>query len=264
MELRGLDYTGRNVGRDLHVQFKKMVDSLSDDSFIRQRTWGTDIQEDLANRIGADSSGAIRTIKTMLVMLGFIKKDSLSRGVKICRTTMLTKRGEALYGVICLEDQILADSSIDDAKRKAAEIEIKKLYEEIYCEAMMHYYYTNRDGSHFCPLRATLQALDKYERLDKWEWYLLNTFVRHDDSNEEFALFEKVLTEYRNGLHTLSISNVVEKPKGHQYIPQYFEYAGLVTVIQRPEWSMSHSQRHDEIKKKVLSPTFLTELYGGK
>ena len=59
------------------------------------------------------------------------------------------------------------------------------------------------------------------------------------------------------------MENVVEKPKGHQYIPQYFEFAGLMHVIQRPEWSITDSGRHKDIKEKVLSQDFLEKLYGG-
>ena len=57
--------------------------------------------------------------------------------------------------------------------------------------------------------------------------------------------------------------NVIEKPKGHQYIPQYFEFAGLLHVIQRPEWSISDSGRHTEVISEVLEADFLDKLYGG-
>ena len=59
------------------------------------------------------------------------------------------------------------------------------------------------------------------------------------------------------------MQNVVEKPKGHQYIPQYFEYAGLVHLIQRPSWSIADNDNHKDIKEEVLSDTFLLELHGG-
>jgi len=264
MQLRGWDYTGRNVGHDLHIQYRKMVEALSSPQFVNHRTWGTSIQDDLAKRIGCASSGAIRTIKKMCEMLGFFGKESLTSRNEIQRATLLTQRGEAMYGITCLEEQILKSTDLDDSKREAAEKEIKRLYEEIYCESLMHYYYEYDDGTRLSPLRATLWALNKYGRLDKWEWYLLNTFIRHDDNIEEQNTFEKVLREYRSGKYELSMANIVEKPKGHQYIPQYFEYAGLVHVIQRPEWSIGHSQRHDAVKAVVLSDTFLSDLYGGR
>jgi len=264
MELRGWDYTGRNVGYDLHIQFKRMIDALLTPSFVNHRTWGTSIQDDVAKAIGVSSSGAVRTIKKMCVMLGFITNDGLTPHDEIGAKPILTKRGETLYAITKLEQQILGDMTLDDKKVEAAKKEIKKLYEELYCEALMNYYYTYSDGSHLCPLRATLQVLNKYGRLDKWEWYLLNTYVLHDDDASEMAMFEEKLADYRAGKITLSMKNVVEKPKGHQYIPQYFEYAGLVHVIQRPDWSIGQSTKHEEIKQKVLSDDFLDELYRRK
>ena len=59
------------------------------------------------------------------------------------------------------------------------------------------------------------------------------------------------------------MEDVVEKPKGHQYIPQYFEFAGLLHVVQRPEWSMSDSGRHKNVKDIILEQDFLDKLYGG-
>ena len=91
----------------------------------------------------------------------------------------------------------------------------------------------------------------------------MNTFVLHDDNPAEEAAFDKVLVSYRNGDFQLTMSNVVAKPKGHQYIPQYFEYAGLVKVTQRPAWYICESDRHSDIKENVLSETFLDTLYNG-
>ena len=68
MQLRGWDYTGRNIGYELHAQYKKMVEALSSPQFVNHRTWGTAIQDDLAKKIGCASSGAIRTIKKMYEM----------------------------------------------------------------------------------------------------------------------------------------------------------------------------------------------------
>ena len=64
-------------------------------------------------------------------------------------------------------------------------------------------------------------------------------------------------------VNDFTMRNVVEKPKGHQYTPQYFEFAGLLHVIQRPEWSISDSGRHMEVKSEVLEADFLEKLYGG-
>ena len=264
MNLRGWDYTGRNVGKELHTQFRKMVEALSSKTFVNHRIWGTNLQEDVAKAIGVSSSGAVRTIKTMCVMLGFINDKALSPREEVGTVPLLTKRGEALFATTNLEHQIDESENMDEDKKAAARKELMKLYEEVYCEAFMNFYYTYSDGSHLCPLRATLQALQKHKKLDKWEWYLLNTFVLHDDNSDEVAAFENALKDYREQKISLSMQNVVAKPKGHQYIPQYFEYAGLVHVVQRPEWSISVSSKHEDVKQKVLSENFLEELYRRK
>ena len=264
MQLRGWDYTGRNIGYDLHIQYKKMVEALSSPQFVNHRTWSVSLQNDLASQIGCSSSGAVRTIKKMYEMLGFLSENSLTSKNEVTRDNLLTQRGEAMYAITCLEEQVMKSLDLDEERKSAAAKEIKVLYEEIYCEALMNYYFEYSDGSRFSPLRATLLALNKYGRLNKWEWFLLNTFVRHDDDADEWDTFDQAIKAYRDGKHDLSMANVVENPKGHQYIPQYFEFAGLVHVIQRPEWSIGHSDRHETVKEIVLKETFLTDLYGGK
>ena len=133
----------------------------------------------------------------------------------------------------------------------------------VVCDPLRFYYFKNSDGSKLHPLRATLRALNKYGRMDKWEWYLLNTCIRHDDCDVEEAALDDYITRYRNGEYDFTMRNVIEKPKGHQYIPQYFEFAGLLHVIQRPEWSISDSGRHTEVKSEVLEADFLEKLYRG-
>ena len=261
-QLRGWDYTGRNVGHELHDQFRRMIDLLMTPAFVNHRSWGTDVQEDIAKGLGVSSSGAIRTIKKMYEMFGFFERDALNSRDEIDSANLLSERGTAMYGITKLEYQVEKDDSLDEKKRKDALAQIKLLYEEVYCDALSHYYYTNNDGSHLCPLRTTLFALNKYGKLDKWEWYLLNTFVRHDENETELREFYNAVERYRSGRMTFSMDDVVEKPKGHQYIPQYFEYAGLVHVVQRPDWSISKSNKHNDTKDIVLSSTFLDELYG--
>lgn len=262
LQLRGWDYTGRNIGPELHTQYYCFVRTLSDNAFVNHRSWGTDVQEDVAKVLGVSSSGAIRTIKKMFEMLGFLAPDALSSRSEITRESLLTQLGETMFAITKLEHELNNNTSIAENDRKAASKEIKKLYEEVYCDALRQYYYTNKDGTHLCPLRATLIALAKYGKLDKWEWYMLNTYVRHDDDTEDYKKFFSSVDEYRREQPTLSMANVIEKPKGHQYIPQYFEYAGLVQVVQRPEWIISSSSKHNDVKQVVLSADYLDKLYG--
>lgn len=84
----------------------------------------------------------------------------------------------------------------------------------------MHYYFKYNDDRRLHPLRATVLALEQYKRLDKWEWYLLNTCIRHDNDENEVEQFNMYMEKYRAGLLSFTMENVVEKPKGHQYIKE--------------------------------------------
>ncbi len=263
MELRGWDYTGRNIGPDLHRQFMIMIECLSDSNFTNHSAWNNSIQERLAPYMEMSSAGAVRTVKRVCANFGLIIEQSFESRQEIDCSNLLTKRGKIVYQAAKLESQVNDSDSYDEDTKKQINTQIKNLYEEAYCSALTHYYFTYSDNRKLHPLRATLQAIEKYGRLDKWEWYLLNTCVRHDDDLEEMKDLDKRITEYRDGQLSFSMKNVVEKPKGHQYIPQYFEFAGLLHVIQRPEWSISDSGRHNNVKDIVLEKDFLDKLYGG-
>lgn len=261
MELRGWDYTGRNIGAELHKQFKTMVDCLEDTSFCNNFMWGNAIQEQLMEPMGVSSSGVVRTVKKVCENFGFFSKEFLSNHNQ--NKKFLSRRGRLVYQLATLEEYTRLSDSYSTEKKQKIYSEIKKLYEEVYCDALRFYYFINSDGSKFHPLRATLKALNKYGELDKWEWYLLNTFIRHDDNVLEEAEFDTHMARYRNGEYIFSMENVVEKKKGHQYIPQYFCFAGLVNVVQSPRWLISNSGCHAEVKDEILGTDFLKKLYGG-
>lgn len=234
MELYGWDYTGRNIGPKLHRQFYAMVSLLSDPSFIMHETWDKPFQERLARRIQASSSGVLRTIKTICENFGFLQQAALRSHVEIDPTRLLTRRGELVYHLAGLEQQVAGSDQYSSAVKDQISAQIKLLYEEVYCDALQNYYFRYADGTTLHPLRATLRALRKYGQLDKWEWYLLNTFVRRDGDTQGEAALDHHISRYRNGKLVFTMDDVAEKPKGHQYIPQYFEYAGLLRVRQRP------------------------------
>lgn len=263
MELRGWDYTGRNIGPDLHRQFRIMIDCLSDPKFTNHSSWGNPLQDRLAAYMNMSSSGAVRTVKRVCINFGFLVEESFDSRVEIDIENLLTERGQLVYQAAKLEQQVDESVDYDDDTKEKIYSQIKNLYEEAYCSALKHYYFKNSDNTRLHPLRATLRALEKYSKLDKWEWYLLNTYIRHDDDEQEEMELERYIGMYRNGDLSFSMENVVEKPKGHQYIPQYFEFAGLLHVVQRPEWSISDSLKHKNVKKEVLAQDFLVKLYGG-
>lgn len=264
MDLRGWDYTGRNIGPELHNQFRIMAECLANPAFVNHSTWGNPIQDKLAEKMKVSSSGAVRTVKKLCDDFGFFVPNALTSRNEINPENFLSQRGKVVFQIATLEQGIETSTTLSDTQKKKAFSQVQNLYEEAYCDALMNYYFTNSEGKHFCPLRATLKALNKYGTMDKWEWYLLNTLVRKDDDEKQEAELDRYIKLYRRKEIEFSMQNVVEKPKGHQYIPQYFDFAGLVTVIQRPEWSISASTKHETLKNEILSDGFLEKLYGGR
>ena len=263
MDLKGWDYTGRNIGPDLHKQFRLMINCLSSPQFTNHQTWGNPIQDELAKQMGMSSAGAVRTVKKISENFGLINKAVFTSRAEIIPDQILTERGKIVYQAATLEFQVNCSDEYDENRKKRILVYIKKLYEEAYCDALKQYYFEMPNGKRLMPLRATLKALNKYRTLDKWEWYLLNTIISEDDNTSEEETLDEHISKYRDGLLSFSMRNVVEKPKGHQYTPQYFEFAGLVNLNQRPEWLMRDSNRHQDTKDEVLSDNFLKELYGG-
>lgn len=264
MDLRGWDYTGRNIGPEFHNQYRIMVECLADPAFVNHSTWGNPIQDKLALKMKMASSGAVRTVKKLCDDFGFFAPGALTSRTEINPENFLSKKGKFVFQTATLEMQIEMSDSLSDSQKKKALAEVQNLYEEAYCDTLKKYYFSNSDGTRLCPLRATLKALKKYGTMDKWEWYLLNTIIRKDDDEIAEAELDLYINKYRRKEIEFSMQNVIEKPKGHQYIPQYFDFAGLLRVVQRPEWSISDSQKHEDIKLEILSEDYLEKLYGGK
>ena len=257
MNLRGWDYTGRNVGPEFHKQYKLLVDCLLDNTLVDNLTWSSLLQKRIAPLIGASSPGAVRTIKKMCDNFGFFLPFSLTSKKSIDSNILLSQRGKIVYQAATLEIQVNDDNNVPKETKEQIFLHIKNLYEEAYCDALIDYHFINADGTLFYPLKATLKALKKYGKMDKWEWYLLNTFVRHNDNEQEEKLFDKHILKYRQGDYSFTMNNVIEKPKGHQYIPQYFEFAGLVDVTLGANWCISNSIKHLNIKEEVLSMNYV-------
>lgn len=263
MELQGWEYVGRNLGPEFHKQFKAMMEALSQPEFVNGRVWNRELQTALALQIPVSSDGAVRTLKRMCETFRLIQKEAFSYKKVPAWDTLLTKGGQLVFNLAVLEDGLRNAPGLSSLAREQGLREVKRIYEEFYCDALARCYYTYGDGSHLCPLRATLKALKKFGSLDKWEWYLLNTCIQHDDDPTEEARLESAITSYRDGQFQFSMKNVVKHSKGHQYIPQYFEYAGLVYMTQFPTWRIRDSDRHNDLKNMVFQDDFLDTLYNG-
>lgn len=252
MDLRGWDYTGRNISYDLHLQIFNIVNSLSDKDFVGVLSWGKELQTKLLAPVGISSTGVLRTVKKICDNFGFFNKQGFKPDTIPNKENILTPLGKKLFYVIDCEKKIKESNTLSEIEKNKAFEQIKILYEEIYCEALTQYKIENNDGSFFYPLQITVKALRKYKSLDKWEWYLLNTCIKHNNCVEEEEYFDKMLIKYRNGELNFSMNNVVGKEKGHQYLPQYFNYAGLAIVDVKPKWIIKNSLSHTDIKDKLL------------
>ena len=78
MELKGWDYTGRNIGPEFHRQFRMIIYYLMLPDFVRERKWGNVLQEELATKIGMSSAGVVRTVKKVSENLGLINRVCFS------------------------------------------------------------------------------------------------------------------------------------------------------------------------------------------
>ena len=260
MKLKGWDYIGRNIDESLHDQFRAIAENLSNETFVNNRKWGSSLQTDLAN-ILKTSPGQIRTIKRVCEALGLLKKGALNMSSTPNPASFMTKAGQVVLKASSLEQNI---GDLKDAnQRNQARQHVKGLYEEGYSMAMANYYYEfdTVPVTRLHPLRATLKALAKYGSLDKWEWYLLNTYIRADDNLEMELQLDNSIKAYRSGDLSFSMKNVVEKPKGHQYFPQYLHYAGLVNLRNGLYWKISDNGKKLEFKAHILSDGYLRELY---
>lgn len=263
MELHGWGYPGRNISPELHHQFYVMAEMLSNPLFVDSRKWGTELQSAIAIKMGLTSAGAVRTVKRTCENFGFINSTTFNGNLQITADNVLTHRGKVMFAAIGLEKLVISEKMLSEDCKKRAMEEIKKIYEECYCDGLSEYYITNSDGSHLCPLRVAVKAILKYKKLDKWEWYMVNTFIKIDDDILAEKELDDHIARYRNGEFSLQMNDIVENPKGHQYLPQYFDYAGLLHVVQVPDWTMMNTDKHIDVKQKVISDSFLQKLYGG-
>lgn len=250
--LHGWDYVGRNLSNDFHDQFIEFCEILLSPSFGLGQKWGNELQEKMTQKMHLNSSGVVRTIKRLYSVFGFIKPDVL-RNNPICGgDSFLTERGKLVLELSKLDLGLRRNRLLGDDERKAALKHSHSLFEEVYCDVFKEMRIENNDGSSFSPLLATLRALKRYGKLDKWEWYLMNTFVRHDADPEEEENLDRYIRQYRAGGLVFSMKNVETNQKGHQYTPQHFDFAGLVLLTNSKDWEIVDSGRHLDIKDALL------------
>src|SRR5690606_1653732 len=112
--------------------------------------------------------------------------------------------GEVLLSLISMEEKLRLQN-VEEGIEISSEInqKITNMYRAFYSKVMINYYFPRGgrgDGTKPLHLfRAVMKALRRYGTLDKWEWYLLNTYVTEDDNVEQEKELDRAISDYRSG-----------------------------------------------------------------
>lgn len=269
MDLYGWNYEGRQVNQDFHWKARTIIELLSNPSFVKGRTYGVAVQEEIGKELGGLSGGTVRTIKRMMEQLGIIYKDALHRKVPD-PNYLLTEQGQLLFPLVETEIQL---SRIDPNDPRKLELQnaINQMYRSFYSKIMYNYYFPNGgrgESGRLHLLRAVLKALRKYKSLDYWEWYLLNTFITEDDNIHQEKDLDTAIQDYRDkkAKGDKPFDKKRDKPKkyelSHSYIVSYLEYGGFVKIVGTGDsWRIVEGNHYSDIKEKVLENDFLKNFY---
>lgn len=224
MQLRGWKYEGRKISDKLHEQILVIVDILNDSSKVGNKNW-PELQTYIAKELGI-TTGQVRTIKRMMEELDIVKKGALNARNIPDASIIYTDNGKTFVELMAAERLMKQKPDSDNLKTMR---EIKNIYRLYYQKVLSAYTY-NQNGSILHPLKATLKAVRKYEYLDYWEWYLLNTIIQKDDDAAEEAQLDKYIMSYRQGSLKFREADIVENQLSHSYVLGNYVYAGLVCV----------------------------------
>lgn len=224
MYLKGWKYEGTKISDKLHEQMLDIIAVLNDEKQVAGRKWPA-LQKDISDKLGI-ATGQVRTIKRMMEAFGILKEGSLNSYKIPNAKDIYAENGRTLVELLETEKLMRENQEANDEELMK---EIKSIYRLYYQQVLVNYIY-NEDGKIFHPLRAALKALKKYEYLNYWEWYLLNTVIRSDDNLEEEAELDRLITAYRAGQIKFKSGDIIENKLSHSYVLGNFEYAGFVCV----------------------------------
>ncbi|OCA97840.1 hypothetical protein [Clostridium beijerinckii] len=225
MDLYGWKYEGRKISDKLHEQILVMIGILNDPEKVEGRKWPA-LQKIISSELGV-ATGQVRTIKRTMEEFGILKKGSLNANDVPDGKNIFTKSGITLIDLLATEELMRKKH---DKESEEQIREIRNIYKLYYQKVLSNYTYVE-DGKVLHPLRATLKALKKFEYLDYWEWYLLNTVIRQDDNKEEESELEECIINYRAGKLQFKESDLIENMLSHSYVLGNFEYSGLIRIV---------------------------------
>ncbi len=222
MKLYGWKYKGRIISEQLHEQFFKVINYLDDPTFIAHQDWPT-VQKLIAEKLGV-KPGQVRTIKRVLEEFCVLKEGSLN-GNKVPDATIYTDEGYEFVKMLKLEELIKHSGKNDPEMLN----KINLFYQYYYLKVLSKPVDSGR-GTTLRTLRATLKAIKKFEYLDYWEWYILNTIITKDDDINEEKELEETIKKYRNKELLFTDNDIIKNELSHSYLLGNFKWTGLIEI----------------------------------
>ena len=182
MYLDGWKYTGRALNKDTQDLFINMAKAIRDEPYISNSVWNNELQEKIGQTIGIKTSGQVRTLKSLMEKLGFIKEKSFNNK----NAPNFNNDFSDDFKVLLYLDEILnyriQDRLIITSKEEKI---IKEIIDLIYIKNAFNVKTFNKNNECFNPIFIIYKALLEFEYMDRIEWYMLNTFVDNNESDKQ-------------------------------------------------------------------------------
>lgn len=246
MKLYGWKYEGRKIADKLHEQILSIVEILNNPSTVGTKDW-PELQKYISVELGI-ATGQVRTIKRMMEEFDIIRRGSLGKNI-IPDCTIFSENGKILIELIGAE-QLMRENMTSDNLETIQDI--REIYRLYYQKVLTAYSYNNQ-GELLHPLRATLKALKRFDFLNYWEWYILNTVIRNDDDKNEEEKLRQLIEDYRSKKITFSDSDLVENQLSHSYVLGNFEYTGLVcTEGSKYNLKITANEKYQDVIDEII------------
>lgn len=222
IDLNGWKYVGRKISDEFHSAVLTIAEYIEDPLKVAEKTWPA-IQKDLAMILNV-KTGQVRTLKSCMEEVGILKIGSLNQWDIPSPDEIYTKDGIDIINTLKAEKILKMNPTTQNMNDIH---EMDKARRLLYLKALAKS--TLRDDNNVLhPLRALLKSLKKYEVLDFWEWYMINSIIRNDNNLNEEERLDKMIFAYRNGKIPFEDLNIKSQKLSHSYILGNYEYTGIV------------------------------------
>ncbi|ADU29391.1 hypothetical protein [Evansella cellulosilytica] len=245
LKLIGWSNPGRSISDTTHRQMFGIMSYLKDKDKVGQDVWNSELQAKIGKTIDVNKPSTLRHIVGFMKSIGIIYGDSLQGGKVPDSRHLVTQSGEVLYQLIEMEQ--LAK----EQKKKEVIEQVGTMYKHFYANAFIYWYVR---GTDIHVVRTVLKTLDKFDSLDKMEWFIMNTFITATDNAVQEEIVEKYIEQYRNKELTLTKDSIVENVNAYGFWASLLNYTGLI----RKEGSKIYKGNlHPELTNAILEDDFL-------